>query len=36
MNKTEVIEKVAIETGLRRPQVSLAVDTILEFIQQAL
>ncbi|HDR7494923.1 TPA: HU family DNA-binding protein [Bacillus cereus] len=36
MNKTELIQKVASETGLKRPQASLAVDTVLESIQQAL
>ncbi|MFZ7936167.1 HU family DNA-binding protein [Bacillus thuringiensis] len=36
MNKTELIQKVAMETGLKRPQASLAVDTVLESIQQAL
>ncbi|PEZ21584.1 DNA-binding protein [Bacillus thuringiensis] len=36
MNKTELIQKVAQETGLKRPQASLAVDTLLESIQQAL
>ncbi|PHG55695.1 HU family DNA-binding protein, partial [Bacillus toyonensis] len=30
MNKTELIQKVAMETGLKRPQASLAVDTVLE------
>jgi DNA-binding protein HU-beta len=36
MNKTELIQKVAMETGLKRPQASLAVDTVLESIQQTL
>ena len=36
MNKTELIQKVAIETGLNRSQASLAVDNILVSIQQAL
>ncbi|PGA90698.1 HU family DNA-binding protein [Bacillus toyonensis] len=36
MNKTELIQKVAIETGLKRPQASLAVDTLFASIQQAL
>ncbi|UIJ69776.1 HU family DNA-binding protein (plasmid) [Bacillus cereus] len=36
MNKTELIQKVAMETGLKRPPASLAVDTVLESIQQAL
>ncbi|MDM8365473.1 HU family DNA-binding protein [Bacillus thuringiensis] len=36
MNKTALIQKVAQETGLKRPQASLAVDTLLESIQQAL
>ncbi|MCQ6307099.1 HU family DNA-binding protein [Bacillus cereus] len=36
MNKTELIQKVAQKTGLKRPQASLAVDTLLESIQQAL
>lgn len=36
MNKTELIQKVAMETGLKRPQASLAVDTLLESIQQSL
>ncbi|WP_144519227.1 HU family DNA-binding protein [Bacillus thuringiensis] len=36
MNKTELIQKVAQETGLKRPQASLAVDTLLKSIQQAL
>lgn len=36
MNKTELIQKVALETGLKRPQASLAVDAILASIQQAL
>ncbi|WP_420974118.1 HU family DNA-binding protein [Bacillus thuringiensis] len=36
MNKTELIQKVSQETGLKRPQASLAVDTLLESIQQAL
>lgn len=36
MNKTELIQKVAIETGLKRPQANLAVATVLASIQQAL
>lgn len=36
MNKTELIQRVTIETGLKRPQASLAVDTILTIIQQTL
>lgn len=36
MNKTELIQQVAIKTGLKRPQASLAVDTVFSSIQQAL
>ncbi|MED3088226.1 HU family DNA-binding protein [Bacillus toyonensis] len=36
MNKTELIQKIAMETGLKRPQASLAVDALLESIQHAL
>ncbi|MBJ8113640.1 HU family DNA-binding protein [Bacillus cereus group sp. N6] len=36
MNKTELIQTVAIKTGLKRPQASLAVDSILASIQEAL
>ncbi|MEK4503521.1 HU family DNA-binding protein [Bacillus sp. FSL R12-0069] len=36
MNKTELIQKVVIETGLKRPQASLTVDTLFVSIQQAL
>ncbi|OTW50550.1 DNA-binding protein [Bacillus thuringiensis serovar silo] len=36
MNKTELITQVAVKTGLKRSQASLAVDTLLESIQQAL
>ncbi|PEJ59866.1 HU family DNA-binding protein [Bacillus wiedmannii] len=36
MNKTELIQKVAIQTGLNRTQVSLAVDSIFASIQEAL
>ncbi|PEJ63673.1 HU family DNA-binding protein [Bacillus wiedmannii] len=36
MNKTELITQVAVKTGLKKSQASLAVDTLLESIQQAL
>ncbi|OOR61478.1 DNA-binding protein [Bacillus mycoides] len=36
MNKTELIQKVAIQTGLNRTQVSLAVDSVFASIQEAL
>ncbi|MGE6964119.1 HU family DNA-binding protein [Bacillus thuringiensis] len=36
MNKTELITQVAVKTGLKKSQSSLAVDTLLESIQQAL
>lgn len=36
MNKKELIQKVAIETGLKRTKASLAVDAVLASIQQAL
>ncbi|MBG9522369.1 MULTISPECIES: HU family DNA-binding protein [Bacillus cereus group] len=36
MNKTELIQQVAIKTGLKRPQASLAVDSVFASIQQAL
>ncbi|MBG9522417.1 MULTISPECIES: HU family DNA-binding protein [Bacillus] len=36
MNKTELITQVAGKTGLKKSQASLAVDTLLESIQQAL
>ncbi|MGG0325880.1 HU family DNA-binding protein [Bacillus mycoides] len=36
MNKTELIQKVAMETELTRSQASLAVDAVLASIQQAL
>lgn len=36
MNKTELITQVAAKTGLKKSQTSLAVDTLLESIQQAL
>ncbi|MEX0417276.1 HU family DNA-binding protein [Bacillus sp. C30] len=36
MNKTDLIQKVAIETGLKRPQASLAIDTLFASIQQVL
>ncbi|ANS52003.1 DNA-binding protein [Bacillus thuringiensis] len=36
MNKTELITQVAVKTGLKKSQASLAIDTILEAIQQAL
>lgn len=36
MNKTELITQVAVKTGLKKSHVSLAVDTLLESIQQVL
>ncbi|PGT60976.1 DNA-binding protein [Bacillus cereus] len=36
MNKTELITQVAVKTELKKSQASLAVDTLLESIQQAL
>ncbi|MEX0417796.1 HU family DNA-binding protein [Bacillus sp. C30] len=36
MNKIELIQKVAIKTGLKRTQASLAVDSVLVSIQEAL
>lgn len=36
MNKTELITQVAVKTRLKKSQASLAVDTLLESIQQAL
>ncbi|MCQ6531168.1 HU family DNA-binding protein [Bacillus mycoides] len=36
MNKTELITQVAVKTGLKKSQASLALDTLLESIQQAL
>ncbi|WP_186323890.1 HU family DNA-binding protein [Bacillus thuringiensis] len=36
MNKTELIQKVAIQTGLKRTQASLAVDNVFASIQEAL
>lgn len=36
MNKTELIQKVAIQTGLKRKQASLAVDSVFASIQEAL
>lgn len=36
MNKTELIQKVAIQTGLKRTQASLAVDNIFASIQESL
>ncbi|MEK4418686.1 HU family DNA-binding protein (plasmid) [Bacillus cereus] len=36
MNKTELIQKVAIETGLKKTQACLAVNTVFESIQKAL
>jgi DNA-binding protein HU-beta len=36
MNKTDLIKQVAIQSELTKPQASLAVDAVLESIQQAL
>ncbi|WP_416808749.1 HU family DNA-binding protein [Bacillus thuringiensis] len=36
MNKTDLIKQVAIQAELTKPQASLAVDAVLESIQQAL
>ncbi|PGS63908.1 DNA-binding protein [Bacillus cereus] len=36
MNKSELIKQVAIQSELKKPQVSLAVDAVLESIQHAL
>jgi DNA-binding protein HU-beta len=36
MNKTVLIKQVAIQSELTKPQASLAVDAVLESIQQAL
>ncbi|MED2777153.1 HU family DNA-binding protein [Bacillus thuringiensis] len=36
MNKTELITQVAVKAGLKKSQASLAVDTLLDSIQQAL
>ncbi|WP_436866787.1 HU family DNA-binding protein [Bacillus fungorum] len=36
MNKTELIKQVAIQAELTKPQASLAVDAVLESVQQAL
>lgn len=36
MNKTDLIKQVVIQSELTKPQASLAVDAVLESIQQAL
>ncbi|EKS8372196.1 HU family DNA-binding protein [Bacillus thuringiensis] len=36
MNKTELIQKVAIQTGLKRTQASLAVDSVFASIRETL
>ncbi|MGE6553484.1 HU family DNA-binding protein, partial [Bacillus mycoides] len=36
MNKSELIKQVAIQSELKKPQASLAVDAVLESIQHAL